>query len=161
MSAETALLSPLEVTHWKQIFALQFGVTGDLVRLNGEYDTNIGIYDQGKIIAVAKIAAPDCLPAHIDMQIAALAHIAKTAPDVPVPRVIPTSDGQSYDQTTDINGHERLIWIMTSLQGKPLADIRPHNELLLDDIGYMCGRVTAALADFTHPELSREIIPDV
>ena len=157
MSAETALLSPLEVTHWKQIFALQFGVTGDLVRLNGEYDTNIGIYDQGKIIAVAKIAAPDCLPAHIDMQIAALAHLAKTAPDVPVPRVMPTSDGQSYHRTTDINGCERLVWMITSMQGKPLADISPHNDLLLDDIGYMCGRVTAALADFTHPELSREM----
>lgn len=157
MSAKTPILSPSDTAHWKQIFETEFGMSGEVLGLNGEYDTNIGIYDQGKIIAVAKIAPPDCSLAHIDMQIAALTHIAKIIPDVPVPRIISTSDGRSYHKAVDTNGIARLIWMMTSLQGQPLADIRPHNSLLLDDIGYKCGRVTAALADFSHAELSREM----
>ncbi|MBT6416069.1 aminotransferase class III-fold pyridoxal phosphate-dependent enzyme [Candidatus Puniceispirillum sp.] len=157
MSAETPTLSPLDMAHWKQIFASQFDVTGKLLRLNGEYDTNIGVFDQDKLVAVAKITAHDCPLSHVEMQIAALAHITKTAPDVPVPRVIPTKDGHPYFMAADTDGQERLVWIITSLDGKPLADICPHNSILLDEIGYKCGQVTVALADFTHPGLSREM----
>lgn len=157
MSVKTPILSPHDITHWQQILASQFGLNGELVRLNGEYDTNIGVYNQDKIIAVAKVTAPDCPLSQVEMQIDALDHIAQTAPDVPVPRVIKTSDGQSYHKVADRDGNERLIWAMTSLQGKPLADIRPHNNVLLDNIGYMCGRVTATLANFAHPALLREM----
>lgn len=157
MSVESSILSPLDIVHWQQILLSQFNLTGELVRLNGEYDINIGIYDKDSIVAVAKVTAPDCPLSHVEMQIDALAHIAKTAPDVPVPRVIKTSDGRSYHMAVDRKGVKRLIWVMTSLQGKPLADIRPHDGILLDEIGYMCGSVTTALANFTHPELSREM----
>ena len=132
MSVESSILSPLDIVHWQQILLSQFNLTGELVRLNGEYDINIGIYDKDSIVAVAKVTAPDCPLSHVEMQIDALAHIAKTAPDVPVPRVIKTSDGRSYHMAVDRKGVKRLIWVMTSLQGKPLADIRPHDGILLD-----------------------------
>ena len=157
MPSESSTLSSLDVEHWKQIFSSAFGVTGELVRLNGEYDTNIGILDQNKIIAIAKIAAPDCSIAHVEMQIAALTHIAKASPDVPIPRIISASDGRSYHMAVDTDGKDRLIWMMTGLQGRPLAEMHPHSALLSDEIGYMCGSVTAALVDFKHPELSRDM----
>ncbi|MFN3282457.1 MAG: phosphotransferase, partial [Tabrizicola sp.] len=88
-------------------------------------------------------------------QTLALLHTARTAPDLPTPRVIPTRDGQTILPTPD--GALRLLsW----LPGTPLAHL-PRTPALAAAIGTALGRLDGALAGFRHPAADHHLLWDI
>ena len=79
--------SETDSLYWRRQIEEAYGVTGAVSRLDGELDTNLAVYDGGRLHSVFKIMRPDCDAGLVGMQVDALDHLATVAPDLLVPRV--------------------------------------------------------------------------
>lgn len=140
---------------WADALRSQWDVEAALMRLDGEYDLNFRAETTNGAY-ILKVMRVGCDPALVNMQAAALAHVAQTAPAVPMPRVVPAKDGSLVVTSRDGDGHERLIWLQTALPGICYAKFSPHAEALICDLGRQSGRLAAALEGFEHTALKRE-----
>ncbi|MCB9381741.1 MAG: aminotransferase class III-fold pyridoxal phosphate-dependent enzyme [Acidimicrobiaceae bacterium] len=120
--------------------AATFGVTGEITPLASERDQNLRV--GGHVVKVAH-AAEDA--AVLDLQSAALRHLARTAPHLPLPRLVEPGVVQ-YD------GH--LVRAVTWLDGAPYAEVT-HTPELRRSLGTFMGRLSAGLAGFGHPAAHR------
>ncbi|AUH35457.1 aminotransferase class III-fold pyridoxal phosphate-dependent enzyme [Paracoccus tegillarcae] len=141
---------------WAGLLRDNCGIEAALTRLNGEYDLNFRAETTEGAAFILKVMHAGCDPALIDMQIAALNHVAQQAPDLPMPRVIAARDGAQVVMATDADGQQRLVWLQTVLPGCCYADFSPHSPALIHDLGAQAGRLAAALAGFEHPVLARD-----
>jgi Ser/Thr protein kinase RdoA (MazF antagonist) len=139
-------LARLAKTHW--------GLTGKLVPLTSERDQNHRL-DTATVsftLKLANLAEPGNLT---EFQTLALDHVARTAPALPTPRVVPARDGRHIVPTPD--GALRLLsW----LPGAPLAHL-PRSPALAAAIGTALGQLDAALAGFTHPAADHHLLWDI
>ena len=121
-----------------------FGITGTITPLDGERDQNVRI-DTAHGSVVLKVANPAERPDALDLQCAALAHLATTAPSLSVPRVVPTMDGAAVGMWRD-----HLVRCVSHLRGEPLADVK-RTDVLERDLGRCLGQLSAGLRGFGHP----------
>lgn len=133
-----------------------YGIEATAGALPGEYDDNFLLTARGGAF-VLKVMHPQRERAFVDLQCRVLEHLALRAPELAVPRVVPTSAGESIASTTDTRGAPRLVWLLRYLPGRLLALTSPHTPELLRDLGRFLGRMDAALANFTHPAAEREL----
>lgn len=139
-------LAALAATHW--------GRAGTLHPLTSERDQNHRL-DTGTASFTLKLANPAEPAALTAVQTAALLHVAVTAPDLPIPCVIPTRDGRTILPTP--HGALRLL---TWLPGSPLAQL-PRTPALAQAIGTALGRLDATLAGFHHPAADHHLLWDI
>lgn len=144
-----------ETAHWAAILAESHGIVAELERLDGEYDQNFRVVTDGRPAHVLKVMRPGCDPALVDLQCAALAHLAMAAPALPLPRVVPALDGAPQVTRGGPDGQPRVLWLITLLDGVAYGKFRPQGRALLGELGNMIGLLDAGLADFTHPALVR------
>ncbi len=123
MSSNTATA---DLAHWTAVLAETHGITARLEPLDGEYDLNFRVLCDGRPSHVLKVMRPGCDLGLVEMQCAALAHLAHTAPAVPLPRVVPALDGASVVTRDGPGGQPRLLWLITSLDGVAYGNFRPH-----------------------------------
>ena len=142
--------------HWQAALADHWGIEARLTLLDGEYDLNFlaeAADGKGYILKAMRVG---CAPDLVDMQVAALQHLARAAPDLPFPQVIPARAGAAVAELPDEAGQPRLVWLLQRLPGKCYAGWRPHSAALIGDLGRVIGQSDAALAGFTHPYLARD-----
>jgi len=127
--------------------------------LPGEYDANFEISSRSLGRRVLKVMHPARERSLVDLQISALEHLARKAPALVVPRVQKTREGDSMSAVTvqaDRSGVSRIIWMLSFLEGRPLAEARPRRDELLVGLGRTLGALDSGLSDFTHPAGRRE-----
>jgi 4-aminobutyrate aminotransferase-like enzyme/Ser/Thr protein kinase RdoA (MazF antagonist) len=145
-----------------------YGLVVTAKSLPGEYDDNFHLANEkagvdaagGAPIAAAfvlKVMHPARERDFIDLQCRALQHLARRAPQISLPRVCPTKNGDNFAEITRANGSRRLAWLLSYVPGKILAEARPHSDELLTSLGHLLGEMDAALADFSHPAAHREL----
>lgn len=133
-----------------------FGLTGTLAPLSSERDQNFRLTTAGTMTYVLKIANA-AEPAQVtNFQTEALAHIARTAPDLPVPRVVAARDGRVEIALPSGSIVRLLTWVV----GTPLHLAR-QSSALRRSVGAMAARLTQALAGFRHPADGHELIWDI
>ena len=157
MMPEAPVAKPITEAEAVRIAERCFGVDGVALTLPGEYDDNFQLKTSCGDSYVLKVMHPARTAGFVDLQCRALQHLASHAPDLKLPRVIASREGQSFVSIRTEEGNERLVWLLTYLPGKTLADFRPHTAELLQDLGAFLGRVDSALRDFSHPEAQREL----
>jgi Ser/Thr protein kinase RdoA (MazF antagonist) len=106
---------------------------------------------------VLKVMHPARERALIDLQCRALQHLAQRAPQLSLPRVYPTRSGEMFADGTAADGSQRLVWLLSYVPGRVLAEVRPHSEDLLTSLGKLLGEMDVALADFSHSAAQREL----
>ena len=106
---------------------------------------------------VLKVMHPARERAFIDMQCRALQHLARRAPQLTLPRVVPDKNGAAFSEITAADGSSRLVWLLTFVPGTMLVKARPHSAELLRSLGRFLGEMDAALADFSHEATRREL----
>ncbi|MGC6453133.1 MAG: aminotransferase class III-fold pyridoxal phosphate-dependent enzyme [Candidatus Puniceispirillaceae bacterium] len=148
--------SETDSLYWRRQIEEAYGVTGAVSRLDGELDTNLAVYDGGRLLSVFKIMRADCDAGLVGMQVDALDHLATDAPDLPVPRVLRRKDGGASAIIDDPSGRPRITWMISAIDGVTLGSMRPHRMELIEEIGRSLGAVTAGLASFSHPALDRD-----
>ncbi|WP_114390068.1 aminotransferase class III-fold pyridoxal phosphate-dependent enzyme [Notoacmeibacter marinus] len=141
--------------NWADVLRNRWGINAVLTRLHGEYDLNFRA-DTAAGKFIFKVMRAGCDSALVDMQVAALAHVARTAPQVPMSRLVPALDGARVVVAQDSDGRDRLIWLQTALPGICYAEFSPHAATLIHDLGRQSGRLAASLARFEHGALSRD-----
>src|SRR5262249_46344695 len=106
---------------------------------------------------VLKVMHPARELSFIDLQCAALQHLSKYAPQLPLPRVLSSLDGEAFKAIAMPDGTRRVVWMLGFIRGSTLAKVMPHTPELLADLGRFLGTLDAALQDFTHPAATRDL----
>lgn len=136
-----------------------FGIEGVPRLLYGERDQNFHIAaPEGRDI-ILKIIDSREDPQVIDLQIAALRHVARIDPSLPVPRLIATREGPDMAHVAGSEGENNAVYALSFLQGEMLEGI-PAKRDLLAEIGRVVARLGLALRGYFHAAAGRHIAWD-
>jgi 4-aminobutyrate aminotransferase-like enzyme/Ser/Thr protein kinase RdoA (MazF antagonist) len=130
-----------------------FGVEGRARPMGSNQETNLRI-DAGDTSYVLKVANPAFGPDVLDLQNAAMRHLAAAGLRVPDP--VPASQGPDV-VVTDIGGSPHHVRLLTYVSGDLLSDAEHLAAPVLDRFGRLVARVAAGLADFDHPAADRPL----
>src|SRR5437016_13592563 len=92
-----------------------YGLAATARALPGEYDDNFQLTSGDGHGFVLKVMHPAREQSFIDMQCRALQHLAKHAPQLILPRVMPNRQAELFSSTVAADGSMRLVWILTFL----------------------------------------------
>jgi len=144
--------STAQITHLaKQLYGLD--VTPD--PLPGEIDLNFRLETSDGKVFTLKIANPNESRESLEFQNAMMLQLAATGLGVPV--VVNTVEGQQITSITAPDGSQRLMRLLTWIEGRCIADVNPHTPELLERVGELCGKLSAAMLGFEHPAAHRFI----
>jgi 4-aminobutyrate aminotransferase-like enzyme/Ser/Thr protein kinase RdoA (MazF antagonist) len=125
----------------------RFGVAGPATRLHGELDRNYAL--DGHVL---KIHAPGTDPAWLDLQDAAMEHVAGRTGELATPRVVRARDGAAR-----VSSDEGIVRLLTWVPGTPWARHGRPGADTLASLGRAVAALDAALAGFDHPALDRPL----
>ncbi|MBX3278520.1 MAG: aminotransferase class III-fold pyridoxal phosphate-dependent enzyme [Acidobacteria bacterium] len=134
-----------------------YGVDASARALAGEMDHNFHLTTPAGEQFVLKVMHGERDRALVEMQCAALSHLASADSQISLPRVHRTVEGAEITAVRDAQDAERLVWMLDYLPGRLLADLASRPDSLLHDLGASLGRIDASLADFDHPFTNREM----
>lgn len=135
-----------------------YGLCGRWRPLEGERDQNFRLDVPAGESYVVKVAGPDEDPAVADFQVQALLHLERSCPEIPVPRLVRTLNGEPLCSVTNAAGTPHAVRVVSFLPGIPYGDGVYPDAGHLRQIGAFMGRVVNALTGFEHPA-SRHFMP--
>jgi 4-aminobutyrate aminotransferase-like enzyme/Ser/Thr protein kinase RdoA (MazF antagonist) len=131
-----------------------YGIEGEILDLPGEFDLNLEVKSEANRF-VLKIMRADCDIDFVHMQIAAMNHVRASGFTDSVPQVI-MSKNRSAVTRIDIDGLNRVAWLLTWQQGTVMSAIDYGTPAMAASIGNLLAQVDRALETFEHPYLDRE-----
>src|SRR5712692_3916293 len=134
-----------------------YGLAVSARALPGEYDDNFQLTTSDGHAFVLKVMHPARERSFIDLQCQAMLHLAKQAPNLSLPRVVPARGGELFTSVIAADGSTRLVWLLTFVEGTVLADVCPHSPELLGSLGGFLGETDSALQSFSHPAAHRDL----
>jgi 4-aminobutyrate aminotransferase-like enzyme/Ser/Thr protein kinase RdoA (MazF antagonist) len=134
-----------------------YGLVARARALPGEHDDNFRLAAEDGRAFVLKAMHPARERTLVELQCAALRHLEARAPHLVLPRVCPTLGGGTIAVHDDAHGRSRLVWMLTWVPGRVLAEARPRTPELLASLGRLLGETDAALGDFDCPAARREL----
>ncbi|RMH00963.1 MAG: aminotransferase class III-fold pyridoxal phosphate-dependent enzyme [Chloroflexi bacterium] len=136
----------------------EFGLTVQKVwSLPGERDQNFAVQAKNGRLYVLKLIHPAEGAEVIQMQHAALKHLATHLPQAQLPRVCHTMTGAELTHITANDGTSWLVRLLTFVPGQLWAETRPHSPALYHSLGRFLGELDNALAEFDHPAAHRSL----
>lgn len=142
------------------LFCKQYGVEASLTPLVSERDQNFRVDTGNGERYVLKFANAAESAAITDFQIQGLLHIARVAPEFPVPRVIPTVDGNLMFEVESAVGDVHRGRLLTWLDGVPLQHAEGVNSVA-GQTGECLARLGLVLRDFEHPASDYALLWDI
>jgi len=125
--------------------------------LPGEYDQNFLIISASGASFVLKVMHPGRERGLVEMQCAALLHLARSAPELRLPQVRTSRSGESLVSWTPTDGGpSRCGFMLSFIEGTPLAEVRPKTDEMFDSLGRFLAALDVGLRDFTHPAAERD-----
>jgi 4-aminobutyrate aminotransferase-like enzyme/Ser/Thr protein kinase RdoA (MazF antagonist) len=134
-----------------------YGLQATARPLPGERDQNFKLItgaDQAYILKIANAAEARAI---LDLQNRAIAHLAAKDGGILTPQLYPDLNGETIALVCDADEVTYPVRLLSYLPGKPLARVKPHSPDLMRDLGAFMGRVSRALADFSHPAARRDL----
>lgn len=154
------LFRSIPVDEALDVLDAHYGEIGTLRRLDTEKDDTFRLTAPRGERFIAKFSNPDEDPAELSLQTDLLDHLARVDPGLPVPRILRNRDGQGFFTITDSHGQQRIVRMLSYLEGTPLDRIDSTAEERAR-VGATLARLRLAMADFSHPHDRREIAWDV
>jgi 4-aminobutyrate aminotransferase-like enzyme len=145
----------------RQILRESFGVeSSPLTPLAGERDQNFraGTADGRRFLF--KISNPADERPVLEMQAAALRHIERVDPGLPVMRALPTVTGEPWIEVLGPDGRTYPVRLFTFLSGRVVANTMLTTEAIWSH-GQTAARLGRALRGFFHPAADYEILWDI
>ncbi|NNF40755.1 MAG: aminotransferase class III-fold pyridoxal phosphate-dependent enzyme [Woeseiaceae bacterium] len=134
----------------REIAARCYELGGNFETLGSERDQNFVVEagpDARFVLKIANVAEDREV---VDFQLGALRHIAKTAPSLPVPRVVASNSGADLQRVRFADGQEHIVYLLTWLDGTRLADTGV-DPGLYRHLGSLMGSIDIALRGYFHP----------
>src|SRR5579875_1537836 len=137
-----------------------FGLEASLTPLAGERDQNFRAETAGGERFLLKISNPVDGPDILGMQTAALAHIERADPALPVMRTRPARAGEPWTEVKDAGGRDCAVRLFTYLPGHRTGSAAL-TVPALREFGRVVARLGRALRGFFHPAADYEILWDL
>ena len=134
-----------------------FGLTGSTAELPSERDRNFLITASSGDRAVLKISHADESLEILDLQHRALERLAERAPELTLPRLIPSLAGREIESIQGPGGTPHLARVLSWVPGTEWARVAPRSAELLRSLGRAMGAIDRALEGFAHPAARREL----
>jgi 4-aminobutyrate aminotransferase-like enzyme len=145
----------------RQILREGFGVEpSSLKLLAGERDQNFRANTAGRQRFLLKISNPADDRPILDLQAAALRHIERVDPGLPVMRALPTGMGEPWVEVPGPDGRTYSARLFTFLPGQVTANTALTTEAIWSH-GQITARLGRALRGFFHPAADYEILWDI
>ncbi len=128
-----------------------WGVAGEFTPLEGERDQNHRVTTADGTSFVLKVSAAGESEGAVDFQIAALRHLERNAPDLPVPRVIASKAGNDREWIAAADGTRHLLRLLSWLPGAPVSQGAPLTVNALRNVAAFQARLARGLRGFFHP----------
>jgi 4-aminobutyrate aminotransferase-like enzyme/Ser/Thr protein kinase RdoA (MazF antagonist) len=142
----------------EQLLATHYGVTARADSLGSQQDKNFLVFGDGKAATgVLKIANPAFTAMELEAQDAAAQLIADAEPAVRVAVPLPNLAGQPYTAVSGLLDDTAYVRLLRYLPGGTLVDDGYLSPGVVAGMGELAGRVSRALAGFTHPGLDRAV----
>jgi 4-aminobutyrate aminotransferase-like enzyme/Ser/Thr protein kinase RdoA (MazF antagonist) len=137
-----------------------FGLTGTVSPLDSERDRNFRLIGEDGRSYLLKISNSADERAVLEMQTQAMLHIARSDPELPVMRPLPTLDGGFEAEVEDAEGFPLLVRLFTFLPGRSVqgSELSPGSIV---NFGATVARIGLAMRDFFHPAGGYEILWDL
>ncbi|HEY7348147.1 MAG TPA: aminotransferase class III-fold pyridoxal phosphate-dependent enzyme [Ktedonobacterales bacterium] len=154
----------LNITNQPPVFSIQdacriaaevYSLQAVAQPLPGERDANFYLKNEAGQEFVLKIAPAEEQRTLLDMQNAALKHLAACDPSLVLPQVCLTSAGESTATVTSSVGEQHFARLLTYVPGQLFAEVKPHTPPLLHSLGVLLGKLDRALQDFSYPAAQR------
>ena len=159
----TSLQTPVPVFSEQQAIAMlrdRYGIEAALAPLASERDQNFLVTASDGSKYVLKFANASEPAAITDFQNQGLRHIARAAPDLPVPRVIPTIEDELMFEVASDAGDAHRVRLLSWLEGLPLQHAQGVNSATRQ-IGGCLARLGLVLRDFGHPASNYTLLWDI
>jgi len=136
-----------ELTEVKELLTKHYQLSGELVALESYCDLNFRLKKSDGSSQVVKIANTEEQLHELEMQNAAMLHLAQH--DMPVPQVV---ENQEHELITKVQKGEQEYYlrVLSFLPGSFYADTSSQGEAIWSNLGSFMGRVTTSLANFEH-----------
>jgi 4-aminobutyrate aminotransferase-like enzyme/Ser/Thr protein kinase RdoA (MazF antagonist) len=145
----------------QRILRDRFGVeSSSLTPLAGERDQNFRVEAADGRRLLFKISNPADGLSTVEMQAAALRHIERVDPGLPVMRVLPDTVGESWAEVRGPDGRNYPVRLFTFLPGRVTANTALTGEAIRT-FGQTAARLGRALRGFFHPAADYEILWDL
>jgi 4-aminobutyrate aminotransferase-like enzyme len=145
----------------RQILREGFGVeASSLTPLAGERDQNFRVGAAGGQCFLFKISNPADDRPILEMQGAALRHIERVDPGLPVMRLLSATAGKSWVEVPGPDGRAYPVRLFTFLPGRVAANSALPIEAIWNH-GKVTARLGRALRGFFHPAADYEILWDI
>ena len=135
-----------------------YGLEGKWKALVGERDQNFRLTSTQGDNYVVKIAGPDEKPEITAFQVEALLFLEKNSPHIPVPRIVPTQNGDTLSQITNTEDVKHALRIVSYIDGIPYGDGEFPDAEHLQKVGAFMAGMVNALEGFEHPA-ARHFMP--
>lgn len=143
-----------------ELLEQSYGLKGTLVRIPTEKNVTFRLRD-GEETYLVKVSPPDEDPVIVHLQTACMEHLERTAPELPVQRLVRSLGGDPQVLIPAPAGpFDRVLRVMRFMPGDLLA----HQEASagqLQLLGSSLARVGLALQDFDHPRADRLLLWDL
>jgi 4-aminobutyrate aminotransferase-like enzyme/Ser/Thr protein kinase RdoA (MazF antagonist) len=148
------------VTQAQEILREGFGLDASLTPLAGERDQNFRAGTTDGRSFLLKISNPADGRDIVGMQTAALAHIGRADPELPVMRTLPAVSGEPWIEVTGPDGRACPVRLFTFLPGAR-AEAATLTLPAIRSYGQTAARLGRALRGFFHPAADYEILWDL
>ncbi|MGV9801409.1 aminotransferase [Mycobacterium sp. NPDC003449] len=132
-----------------------FGIAARVVPLGSQQDQNFLVSRGAEILGVLKIANPAFNETELTAQDLAAERIAAAEPGLRIAVPLPNRDGHTLTAVTGLLDGTAHIKLLRHLPGGALLDAGYLRPSTVAELGALAGRVSAALAGFSHPGLDR------
>src|SRR5581483_7885988 len=138
-----------------------FGLAGRLEPLPGEHDRNFKVTAADGARYLFKIHGTRVAAERAILQAAALRHLERVAPDLPVSRLFLGRSGEMLPAIRDPKGIDRRLRLTTWLDGTAWVDAPRRSENALASLGALLAEIDRALAGFHHAGLAEPYLWDL
>ncbi len=149
MSYDKILLSTDQA---EKILLKYFNIIGSATSLPGEIDFNFKINVNNKPLFILKVSRPDDKNTRLDFQQKLLEYLSVNNKTLIAPEIVKDNNGNSISKYIDNMGNERMVRLLTWVDGRVWSSIKPQLEDLRYSLGKHCGSLTSTLQNFNHPE---------
>ena len=132
----------------------RYGLDARVRELCSYADQNFRLDDASGRRFVLKVARAEEDPRALVFELDVLARLQPLG--LPVPRVLPDRDGRRLVRTADAGGTDRLVRLLSWLEGTPLAELDAPSPALRADLGRTLARLDAALLEIPAPGVRAE-----
>lgn len=138
-----------------------WGLAGEFTPLEGERDQNHRVTTADGKSFVLKVSAAGESEGAVDFQVAALRHLERTSPDLPVPRVIASKAGNDREWIVAADGTRHMLRLLSWLPGAPVSQGASLTVNVLRNVAAFQARLARGLRGFFHPHAQHFVAWDL